>query len=130
MRAAHLILEFDPISKIFQEVSHTIRAGDPRINCIDVSKSDFLAQNDLPLSILPVHQIPPQLAIPLRQVPLEAITAAEEEIGSSCLSLEEEIDQFHFEEKEKAPEKPVELSDSKSESDRLSSACPPKLVIA
>ena len=29
LRAVHLILEFDPISKIFQEVGHAIKAGDP-----------------------------------------------------------------------------------------------------
>ena len=40
LQAIHLILEFDPISKIFQEVSHTIRASDPRINRIDMSKPD------------------------------------------------------------------------------------------
>ena len=130
MRAIHLILEFDPISKIFQEVGHAIKVGDPQINRIDVSKPDFLARDDLPPTILPVHQIPHPLAIPLQQVSLEATAAVEEEIGSSRLSLEEEIDRFRFEEKEIAPEKPVKLSDSETESNRLSSARLPKLVIA
>ena len=130
LRAVHLILEFDPILKIFQEVGHAIRAGDPQINLVNVSKPDFLARDDLPPTILPVHQIPPPLAIPLQQVPLEATAAAEEEIGSSHLSLEEEIDQFRFEEEEKAPEKPMELSDSETKYDRLSSTHLPKLVIA
>ena len=29
VRAVHLILEFEPILKIFQEIGHAIRAGDP-----------------------------------------------------------------------------------------------------
>ena len=29
LRVVHLILEFDPISKIFQEIGHVIRVGDP-----------------------------------------------------------------------------------------------------
>ena len=43
LRAVHLIFDFEPISRTFQEISHAIRAGDPQINCIDVSKPDFLA---------------------------------------------------------------------------------------
>ena len=49
LRAIHLILDFEPISKVFQEVGHAIRAGDPRIHRIDVSKPDFwLAKIFLP----------------------------------------------------------------------------------
>ena len=29
LRAVHLILDFKPISKVFQEIGHAIRAGDP-----------------------------------------------------------------------------------------------------
>ena len=29
LRVVHLILEFDPISKIFQEIGHVIRVDDP-----------------------------------------------------------------------------------------------------
>ena len=54
LRAVHLILDFDPISKTFQEIGHAIRAGDPRINRIDVSRPDFLAQDDLPQVRLPI----------------------------------------------------------------------------
>ena len=92
LRAVHLILDFEPISRVFQDIGHTIRAGDPRINHIDVSKPNFLAQDNLPPVRLPVQQIPPQLVVPLQQVPLEASVEAEEEIASSRLSLEEEID--------------------------------------
>ena len=88
LRVAHLILDFEPISRVFQEIGHAIRVGDPRIHCIDVSKPDFLAREDLPSIRLPVQQIPPQLVIPLQQVPLEAPVTMEEEISSSWLSLE------------------------------------------
>ena len=129
MQAVHLILELDPISKIFQEVGHAIRVSDLRINRIDVPKPDFLARDDLPPAILPVHQIPHPLATLLQQVSPEATAAVEEEIGSSRLSLEEETDQFCFDEEEIAPEKPMEILDSETESDKLSSARLPKLVI-
>ena len=72
LRAVHLILDFEPISKIFQEIGHAIRAGDPQINRIEISRPDFLARDDLPPVRLPIHQIPPSLVIPLQQVPLEA----------------------------------------------------------
>lgn len=129
LRAVHLILDFDPISKIFQEVGHAIRAGGHRINRIDVSKLDFLARDNLPPVVLPVYWIPPPLTIPLQQVPPEATAAIEEEIASSRLSLEEEINQFCFEKEEGVPEKLVELLDFETESDRLSFAHPPKLVV-
>ena len=90
MQAVHLILDFEPISRTFQEIGHAIRAGDPRINRIDVSKPDFLARDNLSPVRLPIQQIPPPLVIPLQQVPLEAPVVAKEEIASSRLSLEEE----------------------------------------
>ena len=92
LQAVYLILDFEPISRVFQEIGHAIRAGDPQIHRIDVSKPDFLAREDLSPVGLPVQQIPPPLIIPLQQVPLEAPAVAEEEIASSRLSLEEEID--------------------------------------
>ena len=124
LRAVHLILDFEPISRVFQEIGHAIRAGDPRIHCIDVSKPNFLAWEDLPPVILLVQQILPPLIIPLQQVPFEAPVVAEEEIASSRLSLEEEIDQFCFVEDMRPFEKPVDISDSKTESINLSSIHP------
>ena len=55
LQAVHLILDFEPISKVFQEVGHAIRVGDPRIHRIDVSKLDFLDSEDLPPVRLPVQ---------------------------------------------------------------------------
>ena len=129
LRAVHLILDFEPISRVFQEIGHAIRAGDPRINRIDVSKLDFLAWEDLPPVRLPVQQIPPPLIIPLQQVPLEASVAAEEEIASSRLPLEGEIDQFRFVEDMRPSEKPVDISDFETESVSLSSIHPKQLII-
>ena len=54
LQAVHLILDFEPISRTFQEIGHAIRAGDPLINRIDVSRPDFLAQDDLPPVKLPI----------------------------------------------------------------------------
>ena len=109
----------------FQEIGHAIRAGDPRINRIDVSKPDILTREDLPPIRLPVQQIPPPLIIPLQQVPLEAPIVAEKEIASSRLSL----DQFRFVEDVGPSEKPVDISDSETESVNLSSVHPKQLII-
>ena len=124
-----MILDFEPISRVFQEIGHAIRAGDPRVNHIDVSKPDFLAQEDLPPVRLPVQQIPHPLIIPLQQVPLEASIVVEEEIASSQLSLKEEIDQFCFVEDVRPSKKSVNISDSKTKSVNLSSVHPKQLII-
>ena len=97
-----------PILRTFQEIGHAIRPGDPRINHIDVSKPDFLARDDLPPVRLPIQQIHHLFIISLQQVPLKAPVAAEEEIASSRLFLEEEIDQFRFVEDVGPSEKPVD----------------------
>ena len=124
-----MILDFEPISRVFQEIGHAIRAGDPRVNHIDVSKPDFLAQEDLPPVRLPIQQIPHPLIIPLQQVPLEASIVVEEEIASSQLSLKEEIDQFCFVEDVRPSKKSVNISDSKTKSVNLSSVHPKQLII-
>ena len=129
LRAVHLILDFEPISRVFQEIGHAIRAGDPRINRIDVSKLDFLAREDLPPVRLPIQQIPPPLIMPLQQVPFEASVATKEEIASSRPSLEEEIGQFCFVEDVGPSEKLVDILDSETESINLSSVHPKQLII-
>ena len=125
LRAVHLILDFEPISRVFQEIGHAIRAGDPWINRIDVSKLDILTREDLPSIRLPVQQIPPPLIIPLQQVPLEAPVVAEEEIASSRLSL----DQFRFVEDVGLFEKLVDILDSETEFVNLSFIHPKQLII-
>ena len=94
-RAIHLILEFEPISRVFLDVGNSIRADDYRLARIDVSRPSFLAPHDL----LPVdHPIPqgiPFVVQLLQQVPLEQ--AIVEEGAASSSFLEEEIDRFQFE---------------------------------
>ena len=48
LRAAPLILDYEPLSRIFQDAGQSIKADDPRLNRIDVSKPGFLAGKDLP----------------------------------------------------------------------------------
>ena len=129
LRTIHLILDFEPVSRVFQEIGHAIRAGDPRIHRIDVSKPDFLAREDLPPVRLHVQQIPLLLIIPLQQVLLEAPVAAKEEIESSRLSLDEKIDQFRFVEDIGPSEKPVDNSDSEIKFVNISSVHPKQLII-
>ena len=57
------------------------------------------------------------------------MAAIEEGVASSRLPLEEEIDDFRFN-KEGAPDRLVELSNSKTESDRLCVAYQPTLIAA
>ena len=60
----------------------------------------------------------------MQQVPLEAPVAVEEEIASSQLSLENEIDQFRFMEDVGPSEKPVDILDSETEFVNVSSVHP------
>ena len=66
LRAAHLVLGYQPLSRSFQAIGHVIRAGSPRLARIDVSKPGFLARRDLPPVVLPgvrdpllAEQLPP-----------------------------------------------------------------------
>ena len=70
LRAVHLILDFEPISRSFLDVGNSIRAGDYRLVRIDVSRPDFLALYDLPPVDHPIPQGIPLVAQPLQQVPL------------------------------------------------------------
>ena len=77
-----------------------------------------MIQKDLPPIELPIQRALPQVAV------------SREESTSSRHTLDIEIDQFCFEEVEGAPERPVELSDFEHKSNRLSTAYPPKLIVA
>jgi len=118
LRAVHLILDFEPLSDTFQEVGYAIRAGDPRLARINVSLPGFLAREDLP-----------PLKLPLYHSPCEVV-ALREETASSCQSLKAKIHQFYLKEEGEAQERPVELSDSKGELNRFSTAHSPRLIIA
>ena len=66
----------------------------------------------------------------MQQVPLEAsVATTEEEIASSRLSLEEEIDQFRFVEDVRPSKKPVDIFDSETDFVDISSVHPRQLVI-
>ena len=71
----------------------------------------------------------PHVKLPFQRI-LHEVAILREETAFSCLSLEAEIDQFHLGEEGKAPEKLVELSDSKADFDKSTAAHPPRLVIA
>ena len=113
-----MILDYEPLSRIFHDVGQAIRAGDSKLARIDVSKSGFLSRRDLLPVELPIQHAHPQVA-DLR-----------EDSAFSCHTLDAEIDQFRFEEAEGTPERLVELSDSEHESDRYFAAHPLKLIVA
>ena len=95
LRAVHLILDFEPISRSFLDVGNYIRAGDHRLARINVSRPNFLAPYDLPPVDHPIPQGIPIVAQPLREVPLGKAILRESTASSS--SLEQEIDKFRFE---------------------------------
>ena len=98
LRAVHLILDFEPISRSFLDVGNSIQADDHRLARIDVSRPGFLAPYDLPPVDHPIPQGIPFAAQPLQRVPLGEAIIGEGTASSS--SLEYEIDRFKFEEEE------------------------------
>ena len=126
LRVAHLILDYEPISRTFLDVGNAIWANDYRLALIDVSRPHFLASHDLP----PVdHQIPqgiPLAVQPLQQVPLGQVVAKEGTASSS--SIEEEIDKFWFEEEETQVEVIV-ISEVEEEIDEYSFIQTPAPII-
>ena len=70
LRAAHLILDYEPLSRAFLDVGNSIRANDYRWARIDVSWPGFLAPYDLSPIDHPIPQGIPFAAQPLQQVPL------------------------------------------------------------
>ena len=130
LRVAPLILDYEPLSHIFQDVGQAIRAGSLRLARINVSKPGFLARRDLPPVLLPVLQNPLPVALSLPQAPPNFAAILAEGVASSRLSLEEEIDKFHFEE-EQSPRAPlICISDTEGESDRNSGVYNPYLILA
>ena len=118
LQAAHLILDYKPLSCAFVDVGQAIRVGSPWLARIDISKSGFLARKDLP----PVQ--PPTQCVP------QEVAVLGEGIDSSHSSLEAEIDHFHFNEESEVSTRPVELLDSGSDLDHFSAAHSPGLVVA
>ena len=98
LRFVPLILGYTPKSEL-QPRGNAIILGDRRINRIDVARKTFLA----PFNLAPVPHPNPQgiplLVQPVQQVPLEPV-AGRERVASSTPSLDEQIDQFKFEEED------------------------------
>ena len=97
---------------------------------INVSKPGFLARRDLPPVPWPVLQNPLLVALPLLQAPPDAATIPAKGVASSHLSLEEEIDKFHFEEEQSSRAPLIFISDTKGESNRSSGVHNPYLILA
>ena len=116
--AAHLILDYEPILHIFQDVGQALRAGNPKLARVDIFKPGFMARRDLPPVVLPARPIPQEVAAP------------REETTSTHLSLEVEVDQFHLDEKGEAPDRPVEVLDFEAGLDRSSAIDFLRLVVA
>ena len=112
-----MILNYEPLSRAFQDAGQAIRVGDPRLARIDISMPGFLARRDLPPIKLPLQRSPREVAAP------------REETASLRLSLKAEIDQFHLEEEGEVPERLVELLDLAAKFDRSSAAHFPRLLI-
>ena len=86
-----------------------------------------MAQDDLRLVVFPGIQNPQPAAQPLPQDNPKVAACVEEETESSRLSLEEEINEFYFE--EDIPKAPlIELSDVKGEQDRNSMISAPFII--
>ena len=112
LHAAHLILDYEPISRTFLDVGNSIRANNYCLAHIDVSRLGFLAPHDLPPVDHPILQGIPFTTQPLQQVPLGQAIVKEGTASSS--SLEEEIDRFRFE------EEAIVISEAEEEVDEYS----------
>ena len=66
LRAAHLILGYEPLSRIYLDAGQALKAGNPCLTPIDVLKPGFFARRDLPPVVLPAQPNPPPFAIPLQ----------------------------------------------------------------
>ena len=92
-----------------------------------MSRPHFLAPYDLPPVDHPVPQGIPLAAPPIQQVPLKVATV-EERVASSS-SLEEEIDNFQFEEEVTQGVETIFISEAEEETDRHSCVQAPAPVI-
>ena len=127
LRAAHLILNYEPFSRSFLDVSNAIRANDYHLARIDVYRPHFLAPHDLLLVDYPIPQGIPLVAQPIQQVPLRQVVA--EEGITSFSSLEEEIDKFQFEEEETQGVEAIVISKAEEETEEYSGIQTPAPVV-
>ena len=97
---------------------------------IDISKLRFLAWRDLPLVLRPIPQNPLPVALPLSQAPPIVVVIPAKGVALSRLSLEEEIDKFHFEEEQNLRAPLICISNTEGESDRSYNVHNPYLILA
>ena len=127
LRAAHLILDYEPLSRSFLDVGNAIRTNDYRLARIDMSWPNFLASHDLPPVDHPIPQGIPLAAQLIQQVPFgQAI--AEEGIAFSS-SLEEEIDKFQFEKEETQGVEAIVISEVEEETNEYSCIQTPAPIV-
>ena len=121
LRAIHLILDYEPISRTFLDVGNSIRADEYRLARINVSQPGFLAPHNLPPVDHPIPQGIPFAAQPLQQVPLgQAIV---EEGAASSSFLKEEIDRLQFE------EEAIVISEAEERVDKYSCVQTPAQIV-
>ena len=96
---------------------------------IDISKPGFLARRDLRPILRPILQNPLSVALPFLQAPLDAAAIPIEGVASSRLSLEKEIDKFHFEEEKILRAPLIYISNAKGESNRSAGIHNPYLIL-
>ena len=72
-RAAHLILDYEPISRTFLDVGNSIKANDYRLARIDMSWPGFLAPHDLSPVDHPISLGIPLAAQPFSKCPLDRL---------------------------------------------------------
>jgi len=102
LRAAHLILDYIPISKSFQVPKCVIKARDPQLHRISVAASSFLITNPIPKGTLTIEPIPegiPKVALPPQQTTGVTTsshpTNTEEEEVVEVSDFEDEFDVFN-----------------------------------
>ena len=80
LRAAHLILDYIPISKSFQDPRCVIKARDPRLHRISVIAPGFLTAGPIPEGTLttdPILESIPKVAPPLQRFVEEEATSSQ-----------------------------------------------------
>ena len=127
LRAAHLILDYEPLSRSFLDVGNAIRTNDYRLARIDMSRPNFLASHDLPPVDHPIPQGIPLAAQLIQQVPLGQAVAKEGIAFSS--SLEEEIDKFQFEKEETQGVEAIVISEVEEETNEYSCIQTPAPIV-
>ena len=102
LRAAHLILDYVPISKVFQASKCMIKARDPLLQRISVAAPGFLISSPIPEGTLATGSIPegiPKVAVPPQQATEVATsshpTNTEEEEVVEVSDSEDEFEIFN-----------------------------------